>query len=75
MTLCTPLHAILRSIEWSHASTRSINAIMRRFRSWWGEVAVRLADVRPTSVKKQVSEFLTTRWNILRHVRDAMADN
>ena len=40
-----------------------------------GEVADRLADVSLASVKKQVSEFLATRLNVLRHVRDAMADN
>ena len=34
-----------------------------------------LADVSPSFVKKQVSEFLTTRLNALLHVRDAMADS
>ena len=40
-----------------------------------GEVADRLADVSSASVKRQVSELLATRLNVLRHVRDAMADN
>ena len=40
-----------------------------------GEVAGRLADVSPASVKRQVSEFLATRLNVLQHVRDAMADS
>ena len=39
------------------------------------EVADRLADVSPASVKRQVNEFLVTRLNVLRHVRDAMADS
>ena len=34
-----------------------------------------LADVSPATVKKQVSEFLATRLNVLRHVRDAMAES
>ena len=40
-----------------------------------GEVADRLADVSPASVKRQVGEFLATRLNVLRHVRDVMADS
>ena len=40
-----------------------------------GEVADRLADVSPATVKQQVGEFLATRLNVLRHVRDAMADS
>ena len=39
-----------------------------------GEVADWLADVRPKCVKKQVSEQLSTRVNVLQHVSDAMAD-
>ena len=39
------------------------------------EVADRLADVCPAAVKRLVSEFLATRLNVLRHVRDAMADS
>ena len=38
-------------------------------------MADRLADVSPVTVQKQVSEFLATRFNVLRHVRDAMADS
>ena len=40
-----------------------------------GEVADRLADVSPASVKQQVGEFLAPRLNVLRHVRDVMADS
>ena len=40
-----------------------------------GEVADRLAYVIPATAQKQVSAFLTTRLNVLRHVRDAMADS
>ena len=39
-----------------------------------GEVVDRLANVSSASVKRQVGEFLATRLNVLRHVRDAMAD-
>ena len=39
-----------------------------------GELAKRLADGSPNTVKKQVSEFLAMRFSVLRHVRDAMAD-
>ena len=34
-----------------------------------------LADVSSASVKRQVSEFLAARLNVLRHVRDAMANS
>ena len=34
----------------------------------------RLTDVIPATVQKQVSAFLTTGLNVLRHVRDAMVD-
>jgi hypothetical protein len=40
-----------------------------------GEIAYRLADVSPLTVRKQVDEFLSTRLSVLRHVRDAMADS
>ncbi|CAI5714511.1 unnamed protein product [Hyaloperonospora brassicae] len=40
-----------------------------------GGVADRLADINPATVQKQVSEFLATRLNVLRHVRDALADS
>nr|CCA27705.1 pol protein putative [Albugo laibachii Nc14] len=39
------------------------------------DIAARLADVSPTTVQKQVREFLATRLNVLRHVRDAMAES
>ena len=38
------------------------------------EVADRLADVSPASVKRQVGEFLLTQLNVLRHVRDVKID-
>ena len=37
-------------------------------------MANRLADVNPGTVQKQVSAFLTTRLNVFRNMRDAMAD-
>jgi hypothetical protein len=40
-----------------------------------GEIADRLADVSPLTVRKQVDEFLSTRLSVLRHVRDAMAES
>ena len=40
-----------------------------------GEVADRLSEISPITVQKQVSEFLATRLNVLRHLRDAMADS
>ncbi|CAI5721263.1 unnamed protein product [Peronospora effusa] len=40
-----------------------------------GEVADRLADFSPNTVKKQVNAFLATRLNVLRHVQDAMVDS
>ena len=40
-----------------------------------GEVADRLADISPATVQKQVGEFLATRLNVLRHVRDAMTES
>ncbi|CCI50318.1 unnamed protein product [Albugo candida] len=43
--------------------------------TWWGEMADRLADVSPDTAKKQVSEYLATRLNVLRHAWDAMAES
>ena len=40
-----------------------------------GEMAERLADISPATVQKQVREFLSTRLNVLRPVRDALADS
>jgi hypothetical protein len=40
-----------------------------------GEIADRLADVSPLTVRKQVDEFLSTRLRVLRHVRDAMDES
>ena len=39
-----------------------------------GESADKLAEISPTTMHKQVSEFLTTRLSVLRHARDAMDD-
>ena len=38
-------------------------------------MADRLADVSPATVQKVVSEFLTMQLNVLRHLRDTMADS
>ena len=40
-----------------------------------GESADKLAGICPTTMEKQVSEFLATRFSVLRHVRDAMDDS
>ena len=40
-----------------------------------GEMASRLADISPITVRKQVDAFLSTRMGVLRHVRDTMADS
>ena len=40
-----------------------------------GEVADRLGDISSATIQKQVGEFLATRVNVLRHVRDAMAES
>ena len=39
-----------------------------------GESADKLAEIIPITMQKQVSEFLATRFSVLRRVRDAMAD-
>ena len=38
-------------------------------------VADRLDDVGPATVQKQVSSFLVTKLNVLRHFRDEMTDS
>ena len=38
-----------------------------------GESAYKLAEIIPTTMQKQVIEFIATRFGVLRHVRDAMA--
>ena len=38
-------------------------------------MADRLADISPATAHKQVSEFLATRLNMMRHVHDALADS
>ena len=40
-----------------------------------GESADKLAEISPTTMQKQVSEFLATRFSVLRHMRDEMADS
>jgi hypothetical protein len=40
-----------------------------------GEIADRLADVSPLTVRKQVDEFLSTRLSVLQHVRNAMSES
>ena len=40
-----------------------------------GGLADQPAVVSPNTVRKQVSEFLATRFSVLRHVRDAMANS
>ena len=39
------------------------------------EMADRLAGISPATVHKQVNGFLSTRLNVVRHVRDALADS
>lgn len=40
-----------------------------------GEMVDRLADISPITAQKQVSDFLAIQLNVLRHVRDAMAES
>ena len=40
-----------------------------------GVSADKFAEISPTTMQKEVSKFFTTRFRILRHVRDAMADS
>ena len=40
-----------------------------------GKDSDRLADVSPASIKKEVSDFLAKRLNVLRNVHDVMADS
>ena len=35
----------------------------------------RLADISPATFQKQIGEFLASRLNVLRYVRDAMAES
>ena len=39
------------------------------------EYAEKLAGIIPITMQKQVSEFLATRFNVLRHMRDAMTNS
>ena len=39
------------------------------------ENANNLAEISPTTMQKQMIKFLTTRFSVLRHVRDAMANS
>ena len=47
---------------------------LRGFGLGGGESSDKLAKISPTTMQKQVSEFLETRFRVLRHVRDARAD-
>ena len=40
-----------------------------------GEMAGWLPDIIPATVQIKVNEFLVTRLNIVRHVRDALVDS
>ena len=40
-----------------------------------GESADKLAEISPTTMQKQVSDFLATRFSVLRRMRDAMANS
>ena len=40
-----------------------------------GESADKLAEISPTTIQKEVSEFLMTLFSVLRRVRDAMVDS
>ena len=48
---------------------------LRDFELGEGESADKLAEISPTTMQKQVSEFLATRFSVLRHVRDEVADS
>ena len=79
---------MLPVVEFAHASTGYtpfyVNGItyprvpltLPRGGSWLGggEVANRLDDISPASVKQQVNEVIATRLNVLRHVRGAMTN-
>ena len=40
-----------------------------------GDLADRLAEISPVTIRKQVGDFLATRFSVLRHVRDTMAES
>ena len=40
-----------------------------------GESADKLAEISPTTMQKQVSDFLATRFSVLRRMRDAIANS
>ena len=40
-----------------------------------GESADKLAEISPTTIQKQLIEFLATRFSVLRLVRDVIADS
>ena len=48
---------------------------LRDSRLGGGDSADKIAYIIPTTMQKQVREFLATRCSVLRHVRDAMADS
>ena len=40
-----------------------------------GDLADRLAEISPVTIRKEVGDFLATRFSVLRHVRDTMAES
>ena len=52
-----------------------LTLLLRGSRLGGGELADRLADISPVTVRKQVSEFFATRFSVLIHVRDTMAES
>ena len=70
----TPLPDIHNLCELTHAR---IPLPLRLHCSGPGEreIAARLAGVSSITVQKQVREFVATLLNVLRHVRDAMAES
>ena len=48
---------------------------LRSFKLCGGKSAKKIADISPTTMQKQVNDFLATRFSVLRRVRDVMADS
>ena len=48
---------------------------LRDFELGGGESTDKLAEISPTTMQKQVSDFLATRFSVLRRMRDAMANS
>ena len=47
---------------------------MRAYGLSGGESDDKIADISPTTMQKQVSEFFATRFCVLRHMRDPITD-